>query len=112
VALKGEVGSGVGEWGKQCGCCWFLWPLCVFGCISVVVECAFVSDCRVLGLCNVGIKGWSVGDECIGGRGSLVTGWGTMGGKGRTGGREWVRRVRMSCWGREQWVLAQDKEGQ
>jgi hypothetical protein len=34
---KGEVGSGVGKWGKQCGGCWVLCPLCMFGCISVVV---------------------------------------------------------------------------
>jgi hypothetical protein len=51
MALKGEVGSGVGEWGKQCGGCWFLWPLCVFGYISVVVvEGACVRDCRGLGV--------------------------------------------------------------
>jgi hypothetical protein len=37
VALKGEMGSGVGEWGKWCRGCCGLWPLCVFGCISVVV---------------------------------------------------------------------------
>jgi hypothetical protein len=33
VALKGEVGSGVGEWGKQCGATGFCGPcacLCVF----------------------------------------------------------------------------------
>jgi hypothetical protein len=37
VAIKGEAGIGVGEWRKWCGGCWVLWPLCVFGCISVVV---------------------------------------------------------------------------
>jgi hypothetical protein len=43
----------------------------VFGCISaVVVEGA----CRGLGLCKVGIVGWSVGDECVGEKGNLVTG--------------------------------------
>jgi hypothetical protein len=87
VALKGEVGSGVsGEavWGY-----WFLWSLCVFGCISVVVEGACVKDCRGLGLYTVGIVGWSAGDECIGGRGSLVIGWGRMGGKGEG----WEKRV-------------------
>jgi hypothetical protein len=31
-----------------------------------------------LGLCKVGIVGWSVVDECIEGRSSLVTGWGRM----------------------------------
>jgi hypothetical protein len=59
MALKGEVGSGVGEWGKQCGGCWFLWPLCVFGYISVVVvEGACVRDFRGLGFCKVGIVVW------------------------------------------------------
>jgi hypothetical protein len=43
--------------------------LYVFGCISVVVlEGACVRDCRSLGWCKVGIVGWSVGDECEGGR--------------------------------------------
>jgi hypothetical protein len=37
VALKGEAGGGVDEWGKQGRGCWILRPLCVFGCISVVV---------------------------------------------------------------------------
>jgi hypothetical protein len=51
LALKEEVGSGEGEWGKQCGGCWFLWSLCVFGCISVVVvEGVCVRYCRGLGL--------------------------------------------------------------
>jgi hypothetical protein len=77
-----------------------LWSLCVFHCISVVVEGAYVRDCRVLGFCKVGIVGWSVGDECVGGKGSLVTGWGRMGGEGEGWGREWVRRSRTSCWGR------------
>jgi hypothetical protein len=47
----------------------------VFGCISVVVvEGACVRDCKELGLCKFGILGWSVRDECIGGRSSLVAG--------------------------------------
>jgi hypothetical protein len=33
----------VGEWGKHCRGCWVLWPLCVFGCISVVVVQGTVS---------------------------------------------------------------------
>jgi hypothetical protein len=50
VELRGEVGHGLGEWGKQNGGCWFLWSLYVFGCISVVlVEGACVRDCRGLG---------------------------------------------------------------
>jgi hypothetical protein len=70
----------------------------VFGCISVVVEeGACVRDCRVWGLCKVGIVGWSVGDEYEGGSGSLVTDWRRMGGEGEGWGREWVRRSRTSC---------------
>jgi hypothetical protein len=50
----------------------FLWSLCVFGCVSVAVEgCICVRDCRGLDLCKVGIVGFSVGDECEGGRSSL-----------------------------------------
>jgi hypothetical protein len=83
VALKEEARSGKGEWGKQCGSHWVLWSLCVFGYISVVVvEGGCVRDCRSLGLCKFGIVGWLLGDECVGGRGSLVTGWGRMGGEG------------------------------
>jgi hypothetical protein len=68
----------------------FLWFLCVFECISVVVEEDFCGrDCRGLGLCKVGIVGCSVGDECEEGRGSLVTGWGKMGGEGEC----WAKRV-------------------
>jgi hypothetical protein len=60
---------------KHCGGLLFLWSLCVFWYISVVVEVGvFVRDCRGLGLCKVGIVGCSVGDECEGRRGSLVTG--------------------------------------
>jgi hypothetical protein len=58
----------------------------VFGCISVVVvEVACIRDCRCLGLCKVSIVCWSVGDECVGGRGSPVTGSGRMGGEGELG---------------------------
>jgi hypothetical protein len=49
--------------------------LCVIGYISVVVEeDVCVRDYRDLGLCKVGIARWSVGDECEGGRGNLMTG--------------------------------------
>jgi hypothetical protein len=81
----------------------------VFGCISVVVEGACVWDCRNLGLCKVGIVGWSVGDECVGEKDSLVISWGRMGGEGKGRGREWVRKSRMSCWGGKQWILAQEE---
>jgi hypothetical protein len=53
----------------------FLWSLCVFEYISVAVEEGVcIRDCRGLGLCKDGIVGCLVGDECEGGRGSLVTG--------------------------------------
>jgi hypothetical protein len=40
------VGKGI-VWGKRCGGCWALWPLCMFKCIStVVVEGAYVRDYR------------------------------------------------------------------
>jgi hypothetical protein len=65
----------------------------VFWCFSVVVvEGACVKDCRRLWLCKIGIVGWSAGDECVRGWGSLVTGWGRMGGEGEGRGREWVRK--------------------
>jgi hypothetical protein len=106
VALKGLVGSGVGEWGKQFGATVFLWSLCVFGCISVVTQGACVRHFRALVLC------WSVGDECVGGSGSLVAGWGRIAGEDEAWGREWVRRGRTSCWEGEKWILAQVKKGE
>jgi hypothetical protein len=75
VALKVQTGSGVGEWGKRCRGCWFLLSSCVFIYISaVVVTGACVRDCRGLGLCKFGIVVWSVGDDYVGGKCSLVTG--------------------------------------
>jgi hypothetical protein len=59
----------------------------VFQYISVVEEGVCVRDCRVLGLCQVGIVIWSVGDEC--GGGCLVTGWGRM----EEEGEGWGKRV-------------------
>jgi hypothetical protein len=61
-------------------------------------------------LCKVGIVGWSAGDECVGVRGSLVTGWGRMGGKGEG----WEKRVsekgqnELLVWGAR--ISAQEKE--
>jgi hypothetical protein len=45
-------GMGEGWWlGKRYAGCWVLWPLCVFGCISVVVvEGVCVRDCRGAGV--------------------------------------------------------------
>jgi hypothetical protein len=46
------------EWGKGYRDCCVLWPLFMFGGISVVVvEGACVSDCKRLGLCTVHIVG-------------------------------------------------------
>jgi hypothetical protein len=59
----------------------------VFGYISVVVvEGACVRYFSGLGFYKFGIVGWSVGDEGIGGRDSLLTVWGEWEGKVRTGG--------------------------
>jgi hypothetical protein len=73
VALKVEMGSGVGEWGAVWGVL-FLWSFCVFVYISVVEVSVCVMDCRGFWLFKVGIVGCLVGNECEGGRGSLVTG--------------------------------------
>jgi hypothetical protein len=43
VAKKEGWEKGRG-WGERYGGCWVLWPLCVFGCISVVVEGTCVKD--------------------------------------------------------------------
>jgi hypothetical protein len=86
LALKREVSKGVDGWGNRYGCCWVLWPLCVFGCISVaVVEGACVRDCRELELCTVVTVGHSVGGECVGESGSVVTGWGRLGWRNEDG---------------------------
>jgi hypothetical protein len=53
-----------------------------------------------LGLYKFGIVGWSAGDDFVGGRGSLMTGWGKMEGEGEGWCRESVSRGRTS-WGRE-----------
>jgi hypothetical protein len=79
----------------------FVVLLCV-GCISVVVvEGACVRDCRGLRLCKV----WSAGVECVGERGSLVTGW-----EGKVRAGERVGEKGQSRWGGEQYILAQEKE--
>jgi hypothetical protein len=49
-------------------------------------------------LCKVGTVGWSAGGECVGGRGSDVTGWGRLGRGGEGRGREWMR------WGQKQYL--------
>jgi hypothetical protein len=55
MALKRGDGKR-GEWvGKQYSGCWALWPLCVFGFISVVVmHGVYVRDYRGLVLFTVG----------------------------------------------------------
>jgi hypothetical protein len=42
----------------------------------------------------------------------VETGGGRMGGRGKGRGREWMRRGRKSSWAGEQWMLAQEKEGE
>jgi hypothetical protein len=65
----------------------------VLGCISVVVvEGACVRDYRDLWLCQVGIVSWTAGDECVGVRVSLVTGWGIMGGESEGLGQRLVEK--------------------
>jgi hypothetical protein len=46
----------------------------------------------MLGLCKVGIVGWSAGGKYVGRKGNVVTGWGRMGWRGEGRGREWMRR--------------------
>jgi hypothetical protein len=46
---------------------------------------------------------------CAEGMGSLVTGWGRVGGEVEGRGRKWVRRGRMSSWEGEQWISAEKK---
>jgi hypothetical protein len=42
---------------EEVWCCWVLWPLCLFGSISVaVVVGPCVRDCRGLRLCTVGTR--------------------------------------------------------
>jgi hypothetical protein len=43
-----------------------------------------------------------VGDECVGEKGSVVTGWKRMGGDGEGLGKRVCERSRMSYWGGEQ----------
>jgi hypothetical protein len=61
---------------------WVYFCCCGIGCLC--------QGLQELGLCKVGIVGWSAGGECIGGRGSLLTVWGRMEGEGKDRGREWV----------------------
>jgi hypothetical protein len=49
IKLVIEIGKGGTEKGRCVGevmGCWVLWPLCVFGCVSVVVEGACIRDYR------------------------------------------------------------------
>jgi hypothetical protein len=41
------------------------------------------------------------------GRGSVVTSWGRVGGRGKDG-KVWMRRGRKSSWEGEQWIVAQE----
>jgi hypothetical protein len=42
----------------------------------------------------------------------MVTGSGRMGWGGEYSSREWMRRGRKSSWEGEQWIVAQEKEGE
>jgi hypothetical protein len=79
----------------------FLWSLCVFGYISVVVEeGGCVLDCRGLGLYKFGIVGVQWVMSVKEGR-ELGDRLGRMGGAVRAGGR-WSVLGRTSCWRGEQ----------
>jgi hypothetical protein len=84
-----EGGSKRGEWvEEEVFSCSVLWPLYVFGCISVVVvEGTCVKHCRWLGLYIVDIASSSVGGEYVGGSHSVMTGWGRIGGVVGYGGK-------------------------
>jgi hypothetical protein len=62
-------------------------------------------------VCTVGTVGYSVGVECAGGRGSVVTCWGRIGRVSEYRAREWMGRGKKSSWEGEQWIVAQEKEG-
>jgi hypothetical protein len=91
--------------------------------VFVVLMCVWVYFCccsgrclcqglQGLGLCKVGVISLLPGDECVGGRGSLVTDCERMGGEGESWGTDWATRGRTRFWGREQWILAQEKDGE
>jgi hypothetical protein len=106
------VGGGWVSEGSSEGSAGFCGPcmcLGIFLCWSVRCLCQGLQG---LVLCKVGIVGWSAGDECVGGRCSLVTSWGRVGGAGISRGRARMRRGRRSSWEREQWIVAQEKEGE
>jgi hypothetical protein len=63
--------------------------LCVWLCFCCTGEC--VRDCRGLGLSVVGTADYSAGDDCVGARGSVVTGW-RIGGGGENRERVDVQR--------------------
>jgi hypothetical protein len=53
--LWGPQTRGVGGGVKRYGSYWVLWPLCVFGCIPVIImEGVCDRDCKGLVLCAVG----------------------------------------------------------
>jgi hypothetical protein len=48
---------------------------------TVAVEGTYVRDCREYRGCMVGMIVYSVGGECVGGRGNVATGWAMIGGE-------------------------------
>jgi hypothetical protein len=74
MAIKVEMGNGVGEWGKQCGGCCFCAPCVCLGVFVAMEEGVCVRDCRGLEPCIIGTVGYSVGDEHEGRKGRLKRG--------------------------------------
>jgi hypothetical protein len=82
-------GEKKGMWcgyGKTYGSCWVLWPLFVLGCISdVLLSGACVRDCSGLGVYSL-YSSLDVGGKFVGGRHSVVTCCGRIGGGGEDRG--------------------------
>jgi hypothetical protein len=91
---------------------WGLLGFVALVCVWVYFYCYSVSGIAGVGLCKVGLVGWSTGGKYVGRRFGLMTGWERMEGEGEGRRREWMRRGRKSSWEREQWILAQEKEGE
>jgi hypothetical protein len=63
------------------------------------------------GIVCIGTVGYSAGSKCVGGRGSVVTGWERIGRGGESRGGEWMRRGRKNSWEGLQCIVAKEKEG-
>jgi hypothetical protein len=56
-------------------------------CVCLGVFRCLCQGLRGAGVCIVGTVGWSAGGKCVGGRGSVVTGWERIGGGGEDRGK-------------------------